>query len=133
MASPIYPLSLTVVALALALMAGGYLRLRRSQRRDKEALGERLKQLAGLVDALAAGTADAEHRYERLDRDQRDLRRRLDDLEEEQRAARPYDEAIRMVRQGATGRRLVEELGISAGEADLLIRLHGRRETDGAL
>ena len=47
-------------------------------------------------------------------------------MEERQRIARPYDEAIRLVRQGATAQRLVEELGLSQGEADLLIILHGR-------
>ncbi|KRT58260.1 DUF2802 domain-containing protein, partial [endosymbiont of Ridgeia piscesae] len=36
----------------------------------------------------------------------------------------PYAEAIRLVQQGASAEQLVNELGISGGEADLIVMLH---------
>jgi hypothetical protein len=129
MLSLIYPFLMVAVTLALVVLAGACVRLRRGQRRDRDALGQELRQLQGIVSALVAGAAGADRRAERWEQRQSDLRQRLDDLEERQRASRPYDEAIRLVRQGATGQRLVQELGLSPGEADLLIRLHGHRES----
>lgn len=120
--------------LALALMAAGLLgawMLWRLQTR-----GEQLtKDLATLESS--SGTALAaiallkqridhlEKRHQGLERRQDSQQRQLDEFASAQRAARPYDEAIRMVRQGASAKRLVDELGLSNSEAELLIMLHG--------
>jgi hypothetical protein len=129
--------------LTLALSAGGILVawLLWRQQRHNQALAKGLVELQGALDNAVQGATQQERRIERLEERQRGLEQRLDkglgprvlslqqQLEElagNQRAARPYDEAIRLVRQGAKAERLMEELGLSSSEADLLIMLHGQ-------
>jgi hypothetical protein len=85
------------------------------------AVGELAAKVAALEVRLdAAGTALAEA-GDRL----RLLGQRIDILESRQPTHGSYDDAIRLVRQGAAAGRLVEELGLSAMEAELIAQLHG--------
>lgn len=40
-----------------------------------------------------------------------------------------YDQAIRLARRGADAAKLVSDMGLSLGEAELVVRLHGDRKT----
>lgn len=111
------------LVLGVGVGLGGWL-LWRQQRRWLE-LNQGLTRLNVVVGGLGKGTATLERRVGQLEQRVQELRRRLELLEGRQRASRPYDEAIRLVRQGARAQRLVEELGLSPGEAELLIMLHG--------
>ena len=103
--------------------------LMRRQQRQVEALVRELQQLRGSQDAMISGAAGMDRRVGRVEQGIQELQKQLDYLEDTQRTARPYDEAIRLVRQGATGQRLMDELGLSRSEADLLIMLHGAPES----
>jgi hypothetical protein len=137
------PASLTLLdyalllgALGLGLGVIGVLVMRRLSRqyRQVEALARELRQLQAALNVVLAGATGQDRRaghfdqrLQQMQRIQADLLRRLNDLDENQRTARPYDQAIRLVRQGASVERLVEELGLSQSEAELLIRLHGTK------
>jgi hypothetical protein len=58
------------------------------------------------------------------------MRHRQENIETHQPGDRPYGEAIQMVHQGAAKSRLVEELGLSKSEAELLVTLHGGAKID---
>lgn len=127
----------TTAALALAatgLAVGTVLALRwvhrlRSAPAQADALRTRAEaavaELSVTVSALegrleAACTALDEAR-DRL----RLLGQRIDILESRQPTHGSYDDAIRLVRQGAAAGRLMDELGLSAMEAELIAQLHG--------
>jgi len=97
-------------------------------RREEGRLAQEIVRLEAAINAVIAGTSGADRRAGRIEQRLLDLQRRIEDLEEAQHLIRPYDEAIRLVRQGAGAQRLVEELGLSRGEADLLLMLHGGRD-----
>jgi hypothetical protein len=77
------------------------------------------------ISGLTAGSAEIDRRLVRLEAAETVLSERQDAFESQQAAERPYQQAIRLVREGATSRRLVEELELSESEADLIVRLHG--------
>ena len=77
------------------------------------------------ISGLTAGSAGIDRRLTRLEAAETVLSERQDAFESQQAAERPYQQAIRLVRDGATSRRLVEELELSESEADLIVRLHG--------
>ena len=77
------------------------------------------------ISGLTAGSAGIDRRLTRLEAAETVLSERQDAFESQQAAERPYQQAIRLVREGATSRRLVEELELSESEADLIVRLHG--------
>jgi hypothetical protein len=106
----------------------GWLLLQR-QNRQIEQLTVKVRQLQGSVTAVIAGASGADRRGARMDRQLLELQRLVDGLQESQNITRPYDEAIRLVRQGADSARLMEELSLSRSEADLLIMLHGEQKS----
>jgi hypothetical protein len=77
------------------------------------------------ITGLTAGSAGVDRRLARLEAAETVLSERQDAFESQQATERPYQHAIRLVRQGATSRRLVEELELSESEAELIVRLHG--------
>jgi Protein of unknown function (DUF2802) len=122
------PVALGLITLGLLALGGALAWLWRWQQDAGGRLARELARLEGSLGAVIAGTAGADRRAGRLEQRLLELQRRIEDLEEMQRVTRPYDEAIRLVRQGAAAERLVQELGLSRGEADLLIMLHGSRD-----
>jgi len=77
------------------------------------------------INGLTAGSAGVDQRLARLEAAETVLSERQDAFESQQAAERPYQHAIRLVRQGASSRRLIEELELSESEAELIVRLHG--------
>jgi hypothetical protein len=119
--------ALVLGILGLALGGLGFFLLRQLGRLQGEirTLEQRLRQLDAGLTAVVAGAGGQDRRVGHTEQRLHDLLRRLEGLEEQQRTSRPYDEAIRLVRQGAGAERLMEELGLSRSEAELLIKLHG--------
>jgi len=118
-----------IVFALLALGLGGlwawlFMRLR-DRDREISRLNQRIEQIQTAFDAMIGAASGSDKRLAILEKRLQELGHRQDIMEENQNVARPYDEAIRMVRQGASARRLVEELGLTRNEADLLIMLHG--------
>jgi hypothetical protein len=77
------------------------------------------------VSALCSSAVGVDRRVNRLERHGRDLAERQDNIEILQQPDPPYAEAIRMVKEGADADRLVKELGLTQGAADLIIMIHG--------
>ena len=60
-----------------------------------------------------------------LERQLKQLADRQDQLETNGPDGRPFHNAIRMVHHGAGVERIVENCGLSPGEAELVVRMHG--------
>ncbi len=117
--------ALLAFLILLAVIGGGLGWMYLRQRKETENLARELKGLQAAVNALLAGASGVDRRIGSAEQRIHSLQRLYEDMQEVQNVARPYDEAIRLVRQGATAQRLVEELSMTRNEADLLIMLHG--------
>lgn len=60
-----------------------------------------------------------------LERRLKQVSDRQDQLEMNGPDGRPFHNAIRMVRHGAGADRIIENCGLSPGEAELVVRMHG--------
>ncbi|AKH22109.1 hypothetical protein AAY24_07225 [Sedimenticola thiotaurini] len=101
------------------------LRLREANQQLQD-LQARVHSLTENLNALCSGAVGVDQRVSNLERSGRDLAHRQESMESTQQD-RPYGEAIQMVQQGATASALVEELGLSRSEADLVVMLHGSK------
>jgi len=81
------------------------------------------------ISGLTAGAVGMDQRMLRLEVREKVLSERQETYENQQSDEQPYGHAIRLVQQGAGIGRLIEELGLSESEADLIVRLHGQRES----
>lgn len=124
---------LTAVALAIAgaalLTAWRQRRVLAAQQHRLAELEQRLALQAQSISGLTAGALGMDRRLRRAEASEKLIIDRQEVIESQQSAEQPYSHAIRLVQQGASARRLVEELSLSESEADLLVRLHGLRES----
>ncbi len=119
------------IGLALLPVLVAIFMLRRSIRvqQDRIVVMEgKVQELTASLNALCAGAVGVDRRVVRLERNNRDLEHRQETLESQDVPDRPYGEAIQLVQQGASARRLMEELEMSPSEAELLVALHGSRK-----
>ena len=128
-------LSGLAVLLALAAlfgMVGLSRRFRAEQSRLQELeqdLRRQLELVRQSISGLTAGAVGMDRRMHRLETREKVLTERQETYEIQQVDDPPYGHAIRLVQQGAGVGRLVEELGLSESEAELIERLHGQRDT----
>ncbi len=120
-------IALIVASTALALWVYGRFHMG-ELRKQIEAVVEGLDSLERTLNGLSTSTVVADQRLNALETraaqiDQ--LKARQEDLENQQEFDHPYAHAIRLVRQGASARRLMDELYLSETEAQLIVRLHG--------
>ncbi len=131
---------LETIAMGVAAAAlGAAVLARRGRARlasELAALRERLEEserqqalMQQSISGLTAGAVGMDRRMRRVEATEKWLSERQETMENQQAAEQPYHQAIRLVQQGATARRLVEELSLSESEADLLVRLHGLRDS----
>ncbi len=85
--------------------------------------------LTSNLSALCAGTVGVNRRLNQLEQHHRALQIRQDHIENQEQNDCSYGDAIQMVRHGATAPRLIEELGLGSNEANLIVMLHGIKET----
>ncbi len=121
------------VGLAGLMVVGGLLwillsRLRKSDIQLAEARAQ-IERLSSNLSALCAGTAGINRRINQLEQQNRALQMRQEQIESQGQGDCSYGDAIQMVRHGATAPRLVEELGLGHHEANLIVMLHGMKET----
>ena len=88
-----------------------------------------INALSSNLSALCAGVVGANKRLNQLEQHNRALQIRQDHMENQEQNDGSYGEAIQMVRHGATAERLIEELGLGSDEANLIVMLHGIKET----
>ncbi len=124
-------LSLTAAVLAMA----PWVAIATLNRRLRDALDQNseLQQQIDLVrqsiSGLTAGAVGVDRRMRQLAAREKVLSQRQETYEIQQGDEQPYGHAIRLVQQGAGAHRLVQELELSESEAELIVRLHGQRDT----
>ena len=119
--------SLVLCACIVPLMFWLKARINSQQRRISE-LQKRFDFLNSSVSALCAGTGGVDKRIATLEHQGRHLQHRQESMEGQQVNEHPYGEAIQRVHQGSSAEQLVEELGLSHSEADLVVMLHGLKK-----
>lgn len=125
----------SMALLLLASLAGQWLlwhRLRTTRREQQEREAEQGAQYQRLADDLAAlcrASAGAGDHQVRLEQQLRRLMERQDQWELRSGSERSYQQAIQMVHQGAGASELVRNCGLTPGEADLIVMLHGMART----
>lgn len=92
-------------------------------------LQRQLELVRQSISGLTAGAVGMDRRVHQLEQRERALSERQENYEIQQADEQPYGRAIRLVQQGAAAGRLVSELGISESEAELIVRLHGHRDS----
>ena len=123
--------SLTAAVLAMA----PWVAIATLNRRLRDALDQNseLQQQIDLVrqsiSGLTAGAVGVDRRMRQLAAREKVLSERQETYEIQQADEQPYGHAIRLVQQGAGAHRLVQELELSESEAELIVRLHGQRDT----
>ena len=122
------PIILVLLGAALLIALSTLLHMVRVQQRRLTEANSLIGTLNANLNALCAGAVGVDQRVSSLEQHGRDLQHRLESMETRNQGDRPYGEAIHMVHQGATPHRLVEELGLSRSEADLVAMLHGMKK-----
>ena len=134
MPEPMLTSALAMAGLGLLLALAAILVARRAVRAQACLSGQlaELEQQLSLqqqsISGLTAGAVGMDRRLRRAEATEKMITDRQETIENQQAAEQPYSHAIRLVQQGATTRRLMEELGLSESEAGLLVRLHGLRD-----
>lgn len=115
-----------ILLLCIAILAR---RIKQQNRQLSVARGK-IDSLSENLNALCSGAVGVDQRVSRLERQRRDIQQRQESIENQQQMDRPYGAAIQLVHQGATADRLVDELGLSRSEADLVVMLHGAEQAN---
>jgi hypothetical protein len=126
-------LSIAILALLFGLAAcigaaSANMRLSEARRRSAQ-LQQELELVRQSISGLTSAAAGVDRRMFRLEARERALSERQETYENQQSDEQPYGHAIRLVQQGAGVGRLIDELDLSESEADLIVRLHGQRES----
>lgn len=119
-------LILAVVAWVVAARAGR--RLKATEAVLDEQKGE-IELLRQSIRGLTSGAVGVDRRVQQIEQRERELSERQESYEIQHTDERPYGHAIRLVQQGASAHRLVTELELSESEAELIVRLHGQRDS----
>jgi len=130
--TPSMPMIIALVAAALSLLALTVtgVALVRAERRGKllhdrvDKLTQARQQMADIVEGLAAGAVDQGDQVVRLERDIRRLREQITTLASRDTGEGAFNQAIRMASRGTSREDIMETCGLSAVEADLILRIH---------
>ncbi len=134
--SPVIGLIVFVVLGCVALVGYRLGARRRRERMDAimsldqsdKAVNRGIEELRQQLNILSSSTLGVAARVEKLAGDVSSMRDRVDDVEEGT-AVGAYTPAIKMAESGCRVEDLVENFGLSRGEAELLRKLHGARDT----
>ena len=89
-------------------------------------LEKRLNSQQVSINGLTAGAVGVDNRLRGIEDRESAIEHRQESIENHQsQGEAPFGEAIRLVQQGASTERLVEELGLSQSEASLISMIHG--------
>lgn len=119
--------SITGLLMLAGMVVGLALRVRTIQL-ESRALKARLESVCCDLNALCSGAVGVDRRITMLEHQGRRLDQRQETLENQKQDERPYGEAIQMIHNGATAAGLVDKLGLSRSEAELMVMLHGVRK-----
>lgn len=116
---------LSLITLAAILAAVYFYNIVARQQRDLVQLKREFRAISDNFAALCKSGAGMDQRICGLEQRERDQREKMESVEAQRQSDSPYGEAIYMAHQGASAQRLVEELGLSMHEAELLCQVHG--------
>jgi Protein of unknown function (DUF2802) len=80
------------------------------------------------LELVTSISVKAGRRVQRVEQECSGVAERIDQVEQRG-TVRAFDQAIDFARRGADPSRLTQQFGLSNGEADLVMRLHGRKKT----
>ncbi len=92
-------------------------------------LQREIESLNQTLSGLCSGAVGVDRRILRLEQKERHLEERQAHLEQQKTSDSPYGDAIAKARQGMPVEQLMLEYGLSRNEAELLVSLHGERNT----
>lgn len=127
------PAAILLIVAGVLLAAGGLLglalvlQLRELRARDAERRAA-LERLRGELERQQEETTRLARRHLELQHQLDQLRGRQDRLELSGPETQPYAQAVALARRGADARELASTFGLSAGEAELLLRMHAQRQ-----
>jgi len=101
----------------------------RAEHKRGDELAQQMLLVRQSISGLTAGTVGMDRRLSVLETREKQLTERQETIEIQHVDDQPYGHAIRLVQKGAAARRLVDELALSESEADLIVRLHGQRDS----
>jgi len=123
---------ISFAAVSLVCIAGFWalLSLYSRQRRELEQARRQIESVSANLAALCSGAVGVDKRVARLEKVGRDFRvwQEREQSQGQGQGGNSFGQAIQLVRSGATAGKLVEELGLSRNEADLIVMLHGMKE-----
>jgi len=123
---------ISFAAVSLVCIAGFWalLSLYNRQRRELEQARRQIESVSANLAALCSGAVGVDKRVARLEKVGRDFRvwQEREQSHDQGQGGNSFGRAIQLVRSGATAGKLVEELGLSRNEADLIVMLHGMKE-----
>jgi len=109
----------------VSILLSGWLLMQKKQLAAQVRHHERrIDSLQADIHALTAAATGVDTRLLRLETLFRNTTGRVEKLEGQMAAQRPYREAIALVKKGASSTRLMNELQLSEGEAQLIAALH---------
>ncbi len=120
-------LAALIVAAAFGLALWSALEGRRLQRRQviQESA---LMSLKGALSAVCSDELAVDQRQAEIERRMRQLAEQQEQLLSRDAEQGPYRHAVRLAAQGASREEIMKNCGVSRGEADLLLSLHGPRD-----
>jgi hypothetical protein len=126
-----FVLALAALLFGVAACTGLAVLYRRlAEQNDRVAqLQQQMTLVSQSISGLTAGAVGMDRRMRRLQAREKVLTERQETYDIQQADDQPYSHAIRLVQQGAATSRLIEELGLGESEAELILRLHGQRES----
>lgn len=117
---------LALIAVKGALRRIGEVRREIVQLRRIQSIQETaILSLRGAMTAMSTGELGQEQRQEAMEQRMRELADRQESLLMRDPETRPYAQAIRMVQKGAPLEEIIDSCGLTRGEAELIVSLHG--------
>ncbi len=116
-----------LVVMALAGVAWLWKQLQLAQQ-DSRRLEQQVQRLLEDLGALCHASVGAGDHVVKLEQQIRRVLDRQDQLELRSSNERSYQQAIEMVQRGASVEELIQHCGLTRGEADLIVMLHGMAE-----
>jgi hypothetical protein len=122
------PAAVSVIMLAIVLFQGAKMRRaldsEQAMRGEIEALGRDIKSLQQDFGAFCSGASGVGTHLSRVDRQLMRLLERQDQFEVRDSIHSEYDQAVRMIRRGASIDEIISQCNLARAEAELLSRLH---------
>lgn len=115
---------MAILGLACIAAMGMVVQSNRKLAELEHRLGEEIRQQRNELSAILDGTLGVGKQVQVLSRDCKDLKERQQQLAQSDLGALPFNQAMRLVAEGADADQLVESCGLSRSEAELIFLLH---------